>query len=86
MKNLKGMSHAVKSEMLTKLPLVEIAGDKRVLIENHMGVVGYSMEEVMVRVCYGVLSISGCNLRLMQISRDQLVIKGKINNIAILGR
>ena len=26
---------------ISKLPLVEIVGEKRVLVENHLGVIGY---------------------------------------------
>ncbi len=80
------LSRTDKREALGKLPLVEIAGQNRVLIENHLGVIGYSSEEIQVKVCYGKLSVKGCQLQFMQINKEQLVITGKINAIALCGR
>ena len=44
--------------------IVEIAGDRRILIENHLGVVTYGQEKVIVKVKYGAVSICGCSLEL----------------------
>ena len=62
-----------------KTPLVELVGCGRVLIENHTGVLAYSPEEITVRVNYGCLQISGENMMLAEMSREQLVITGQIN-------
>lgn len=86
MKRMNIISHTKNSEMLSRLPVVEIVGEDRVLIENHLGVVGYSSEEVQIKVCYGILSVSGYSLKFLQINKEQLVINGKINSVAILGR
>ena len=75
-----------KPENVSKLPLVEIAGEKRVLVENHLGVVGYSSEEIQVRVCYGILSVLGTALQFVQMNHEQLVICGKVNSITLLRR
>lgn len=69
-----------------KLPLVEIAGQNRVLIENHAGVIGYSLKEIQIKVSYGKLTVSGSCLRFMQINKEQLVITGKIDTVALQGR
>lgn len=86
MKRLTGDSRIMKPEMIAKLPLVEILGEKRVLIENHLGVVGYSSEEIQIKVSYGTLSVSGCGLCFAQINREQLVINGQIDSIILLRR
>ena len=86
MKGLTGDSRFMKPELIAKLPLVEIVGEKRVLIENHLGVVGYSSEEVQIKVSYGIISIIGCQLRFAQITQEQLVINGQIDNIMLLRR
>jgi sporulation protein YqfC len=75
-----------KPENISKLPLVEIAGEKRVLVENHLGVIGYSSEEIQIRVCYGVLSVSGSGLQFAQINREQLVICGRVDCVSLLRR
>ena len=52
-----------------KLPLVELAGSCRVLIENHTGVLSYSQEEITVRVCYGCVRVTGQNMMLAEMHR-----------------
>lgn len=80
------IANILNQEGISKLPLVEIAGQNRVLIENHLGVIGYSLEEIQIKVSYGKLTVSGAQLRFMQISREQLVITGKIDTVALRGR
>ena len=74
---------AIGTESFARVPLVEIAGLHRVLIENHLGVLAYSLEEIEVKVTYGKLTIEGSDLRLSQLSRDQLVIHGRIDAVRL---
>lgn len=69
------------TEPLPKLPLVELAGEHRVLIENHHGVIQYGCEEICVRVNYGYISILGSNLELARMTKEQLVITGRIDAV-----
>ena len=55
-------------------------------MENHLGVVGYSSEEIQIRVCYGILSVLGSGLQFAQINREQLVICGKVDCVTLLRR
>jgi len=71
---------------LRKQPIVEIAGQSRVLIENHQGVLAYSLKEIGIKVDYGKIMITGENLQLMQINCEQLVVKGHIDSLQLLGR
>lgn len=64
-------------------PIVEIAGDRRVLIENHFGITQYSAEKICVNVKFGQISICGCNLELDQMNREQLIITGRIDIVGI---
>ena len=73
-------------ELLAKMPLIEIAGQKRVLIENHQGVLAYSTEEICIKVNYGKISVTGCDLHILQISSEQLIIGGQISGLRLLGR
>lgn len=66
--------------------LVEIAGDRRVLIENHFGICQYSREQICVKVKFGVISIMGCNLELIRMSKEQLIISGRIEQVKIIRR
>lgn len=66
--------------------LAEIAGDSRVLIENHRGVSEYTQQRICVKVSYGQLCICGCGLELSQMTRDQLVISGRIDAVTLCRR
>ena len=76
----------LEAQTLPGLPLVEIAGQNRVLIENHRGVCAYGAELINVRVSYGEVSVRGCALELAKMSREQLVITGKIDCVALIRR
>ena len=65
------------------LPLIEIIGYQRVLIENHQGVTAYGRSEIRVKVCYGQICIGGLDLELACMSKHQLVITGQIHGISI---
>ena len=70
-------------EALPGVPVVELAGDRRVLIERHRGVTEYSPQRIGVRVPYGIVRIGGCGLELTRMTKDQLVISGRIDTVAI---
>lgn len=67
-------------------PLVELAGDSRVLMEHHGGILRYSEEEICVRVGYGHVRICGSDLELRRMTAQQLVISGQIDSITLIRR
>lgn len=71
------------AEPLPGLPVVELAGDRRVLIERHGGVTEYSEERICVKVRYGQVCVCGCGLELTQMTRQQLVISGRIDCVQL---
>lgn len=78
----------VESELntlpLPGIPLVELAGDERVLVEYHQGITEYSDERICVLVKYGYICVCGKGLALSSMTSQQLVITGKINSVSIL--
>lgn len=70
-------------EPLPQQPIIELAGDRRVLIEDHCGVKAYSREKIMVKVQYGYVCVCGCGLELRRMTREQLVIRGRIDCITL---
>lgn len=81
--NRIAMASDLPGEALPGVPLLELAGEHRVLIENHKGVVAYGQTEISVKVAYGCICIAGCNLELMRMSKSQLVITGTISRIEL---
>ena len=66
--------------------LVEIMGDDRVLIEGHKGVREYSRERIGVNVKFGMVTVCGNGLTLRCMTREQLIITGKIQGISLTRR
>ena len=64
-------------------PLVELYGERRVIIENHSGVTEYGRERVRVRVMFGSILICGSGLMLCRMRGQQLVITGSISAVML---
>lgn len=64
-------------------PIIEITGHRRVLIENHRGVVTYGKEKIIVKVNYGCVCVCGSRLELTRMSKEQLIIFGDILSISL---
>lgn len=73
-------------EAIPGLPIIEIAGDKRVLIERHNGVIEYGTEQISIRVNYGTIRIKGCGLKLKQMTKQLLIVSGRIDCVQLQRR
>lgn len=67
-------------------PILELAGDRRVLIENHLGVTEYGPGRITVAMAYGCVSVVGQRLEILRMTKEQLVICGIIGGIEVKGR
>ena len=63
--------------------LLELLGEGRILIENHNGVREYGTDRIGIKCEFGHVTIHGKELELCHMSKEKLVIKGRINRIAI---
>ncbi len=70
-------------ELLAGEPLIEMAGDQRLMIENHTGVKVYTGNCIRVGIKGGTVSIEGCGLRIARMQKKQLVIVGTIRNLCL---
>ena len=66
------------------LPLVELLGNGRMLVENHRGLICYSTQEVRIKVKGGLLCVSGRGLSVCKMTDCALVIKGCISTLEYL--
>lgn len=64
--------------------LIEIAGEHRVLIENHKGVTVYGCNRIHIKATYGLVCVCGGNLKLARMTKQQLVIMGRIEGVSLL--
>ncbi len=76
----------LQGEAFPGQPLVEVYGDRRVLIEHHGGVTEYGREKIQVKVRYGALCICGGCLELARMTAEQLVITGRIDSVTLIRR
>lgn len=76
----------MSGEPMPGLPLVELCGDRRVLIENHRGVSRYGGDQICVRVAFGEVAVQGCGLELARMTKEQLVICGRIDGVVLVRR
>lgn len=74
------------TEPLPGIPIAELAGDRRLLVENHSGVTEYSPMKIGIRVRYGSLQICGCGLTLTRMTKEHLLVKGRIDSIHLIRR
>ena len=77
-------SAGLHMEALANMPLLELCGEDRILVENHKCVVGYTDEEIIIRVNFGLIQISGDDMKITCVNREQVVIGGNIRNITLL--
>ena len=73
-------------ESLPDQTLVEIAGERRVLVENHRGVTEYGTDRIRIQVKYGTLCVCGDGLEMKRMSRRQLIITGKVEVVNLVRR
>ena len=83
-KMLEQSEHGISSAPYQTI--IEIAGEHRVLIENHLGVVTYGKERILIKVTYGFISVCGCHLEMKCMSREQVVIFGDIHSVSLQRR
>lgn len=84
--NRLGEVSDLEEEAMPFQSVVEIVGYRRVLIERHLGVKAYSREKIIVKMGYGFLQICGKCLEVGRMSREQLIIRGEIDSIALQRR
>lgn len=63
--------------------VVEVAGDRRVLIEHHCGVQTYQRDCICVKVKFGAVMICGCGMEIARMTKEQLVICGRIDSVTL---
>lgn len=80
------MGADLPGEAVPGVPLIEIAGENRVLIENHKGVTGYSSTMICIKVSYGIIQVKGNDLMLARMTKQLLTITGKIDSVVLCRR
>ncbi len=68
-------------ELATNNPKITVVGFERVLIENYRGILEYQEYFVRLNTHIGIININGFNLKLEEMTTDDLLVTGKIDSI-----
>jgi sporulation protein YqfC len=70
----------IPREIVSKVPKITVTGFDEVLIENYKGIMEYEDFFVRISTHIGNININGFNLKLSQMTEDDILISGKIEN------
>ena len=79
-------SGCLERDLLPGLPIVEICGNGRVLIENHRGIIKYECHDILVKIKCGCICVSGRELQIDRMSKNRLLITGRIHGVTLQRR
>ena len=68
-------------ELSTNNPKVTIVGFEKVLIENYKGILEYQEYFIRLDTYIGIINVNGFNLKLEEMTTDDLLVTGKIDSI-----
>ena len=74
-------SDALSTVPMRRVPLIEILGRRRVLVENHKGVSSFSTDEICIQVHKGCVRILGADLEIRCMSKERIIILGTIADV-----
>jgi len=81
-------SHTESSRMqkinpIIQQPLIEMCGNQRVLIENHLGILRYESSDIHIKVSFGYVCVKGDGMRIARMCRGKLIISGSIDSVVL---
>lgn len=71
----------IPREVSSKIPKIIVTGFDEILIENFKGILEYEDFFARISTHIGNININGFNLKLSQMTEDDILVSGKIENI-----
>ena len=71
----------IPREIVSKVPKITITAFDEILIENFKGILEYEDFFVRISTHIGNININGFNLRLSQMTEDDILVSGKIEGL-----
>ena len=71
----------IPREVISNVPKITVTGFDEVLIENFKGILEYEDYFARISTSIGIININGFNLKLNQMTDDDILVSGKIENI-----
>lgn len=82
-KGISKISRALEipEEVVSTIPKVTCLGFKKVSIENYKNILEYQDIIIRVNTSMGIININGFDLKMDEMTTDDIVIEGKIDSI-----
>lgn len=71
----------IPEELSTDRPKITIMGFEQVFIENYKGILEYQDYFIRLNTYIGIININGFNLKLEEMTTDDILVTGKIDSI-----
>jgi len=71
----------IPKEISSTEPKITVMGFNEMLIENYKGILEYQEFYIRISTYIGIININGFNLNLTEMTSDDIMITGKIENI-----
>lgn len=71
----------IPKELSSNEPKITIMGFNEMLIENYKGILEYQEFYIRISTYIGIININGFNLNLTEMTSDDILITGKIDNV-----
>ena len=71
----------IPEEVVTDIPKITTLGFKKLAIENYKNILEYQDIFIRINTVIGIINISGINLKMEEMTVDDIVIEGIIDNI-----
>lgn len=71
----------IPEELSTDRPKITMMGFEQVFIENHKGILEYQDYFIRLNTYIGIININGFNLKLEEMTSDDILVTGKIDSI-----
>lgn len=68
-------------EVVSDIPKITVVGFEEVLIENYKSILEYEDYYIKINTHIGAVNINGFNLRLKEMTGDDIMVFGKIDSI-----
>ena len=68
-------------EITTNKPKITLLGFEELVIENYKNILEYEEIFIKINTHIGAININGFNLKLIQMNKEDIMIKGKIDSI-----
>ena len=73
----------IPQEVYSDVPKITITGFDEMIIENFKGILEYEEFYIRISTYIGIININGYNLKLENMTNDDIKIKGKIESFEI---